>query len=70
MVGHTLRKACRSLSSRAITEQDLGQPSVGSEGLENQKATDTVIEQGDHVPPPASSRTQQLCPSGSGFSEK
>jgi hypothetical protein len=44
-----------------------GQPSLGSEGVGKQKACDIVIEQGTHVPAPASSRTQQLWKCGSGF---
>jgi hypothetical protein len=41
------------------------QPSLGSEGVGKQKAGDNIIEQGGHVPAPASSRTQQLQPCGS-----
>ena len=48
------------------TEQDPGQPSLGSEGVGKQKASDNVIVQGGHVLVPASSRTQQLQPCGSG----
>ena len=42
------------------TEQDPEQPILGSEGVGEQKAGDNVIEQGDHVPDPASSRTLQF----------
>jgi hypothetical protein len=42
------------------TEQDPGQPSLGSEGVGKQKASDNVIVQGGHVLVPASSRTWQL----------
>ena len=41
-------------------EQVPGQPSLGSEGVGKQKTGDNVIEQGGHVPVPASSRAQQL----------
>ena len=51
-------------------EQVPGQPSLGSEGVGKQKAGDNVIEQGGHVPAPASSRTWQLQPCGSGFRVK
>jgi hypothetical protein len=42
------------------TEQDPEQPSLGSEEVGKQKASDNVVEQGGHVPAPASGRTQQL----------
>jgi hypothetical protein len=48
-------------------EQVPGQPSLGSEGIGKQKAGDIVIKQGGHIPDPASSRTRQLWPHGSGF---
>ena len=49
------------------TEQDSEQPILGSEGFGEQKAGDNVIVQGGHVPAPASSRTLQFQPCGSGF---
>ena len=47
-------QACRSLSSSQSTEQDPGQPSLGSKGVGKQKTSNDVIEQGSHVPAPAS----------------
>jgi hypothetical protein len=52
------------------SEQVPGQPSLGTEAVEKQKAGNNVIEQGSHVPGPASSRTWQLWPCGSGFRVK
>ena len=46
------------------TEQVPGQPSLGSEDVENLKAGDHVIER------PWSSPSKQLCPCGSGFRGK
>ena len=48
------------------TEQVSGQPSLGSEGVGKQKASDNVIVQSGHVLVRASSRTRQLHPCGSG----
>ena len=46
-----------------------GQPSSVSEGNHpNQEADGNIFEQGGHVPVPASSRTWQLQPHGSGLS--
>jgi hypothetical protein len=42
------------------TEQDPGQPSLLSEGVGKQKASDSVIKQRSYLPAPASSGTQQL----------
>ena len=58
---------CGSLSQGQSTEQVLGQPSLSSDGVGKEKAGDNVIEQGSHVPTPASSSTQQLQPCSSGF---
>jgi hypothetical protein len=58
------------LSSRSIYRASSRQSRIGSEGVGKQKAGDDVIEQGDHVPVPASSRTLQLWPCGSGFRVK
>jgi hypothetical protein len=41
-------------------EQVPGQPSLVSEGVGKPKADVNVVEQGGHVPAPASSRTWQL----------
>ena len=60
------RQACRSLNSNSA-EQVPGQPSLGSEEVGKYKASENMIEQGDYVPAPATSRTQQLQPCGSGF---
>jgi len=63
-------EAGRSLSSRPAwsTEEVPKQPSLGREGNHRtQKAGEDVIEQGGHVPAPASSRTRKLRPRGSGF---
>jgi hypothetical protein len=49
------------------TEQVPGQPSLGGEGVGKQKAVDTVIEQGGHVPAQANCKTWQLWPCDSGF---
>jgi hypothetical protein len=46
------------------------QSSLGSEGAGKEEMSDNVIEQGSHVPAPASSRTQQLQPCGSGVRVK
>jgi len=42
------------------TEQHPEQPSLGSEGVGKQKASDDIIEQEGHVPVPTSSRTQHV----------
>lgn len=62
---------CRSLSEvqGQPTKQVLGQPSLGNEGVEKQKADDNVIEQGGQVPGLASS-TWKLQSCGSGFRVK
>ena len=41
-------------------EQVLGQSSLGSEGIRKKKTGDNVIQQWDHVPATASSRTLAL----------
>ena len=41
-------------------QQEPGQLSLDSEGFGKQNSGDNVIEQGDHVPVPASNRTQQI----------
>jgi hypothetical protein len=48
------------------TEQDPGQPSLGSEGVRKQKASDKVIVQEGHFLVPTNSRTRQLQPYLSG----
>ena len=45
----------------------LQKPNLGSEGVGKHKTGDNTIEQGSHVTALTSSRTQQLCPHGSGF---
>ena len=52
------------------TKQVPGQPSLGGEGVEKQKTSENVIEQGGHLPAPASSRPRQLWPCGSDFRVK
>ena len=67
MVVHTFnprRQACRSLSQGQSPGQDPGQSILGSEGVGKEEAGDVVREQRDRVP--ASSRTWQLWPCGSG----
>ena len=45
-----------SRSQNSRSEQLLGQPNLGSEGVVNEKAGDNVIEQGSHDPAPASKK--------------
>jgi hypothetical protein len=68
-VAHTfnLRRWADLCIQGQSTEQDPEQSSLGSEGVGEQKAGDNVIEQGGHVLAPASSRTPQFQPCGSGF---
>ena len=67
-VAHTfnLRRWADLCIQGQSTEQDPGQPNLGSGGFGKQKASDNVIAQVGHVVVPASSRTLQLQPCGSG----
>ena len=59
------------MGSAWSTEQVLEQPSLGSEENHQKKKFDEdVIEQGDYVSTPVSSRTWQFLPHGSGVKNK
>ena len=72
MIVHTVNPRRQALRHADLhvqgqsTEKDPGEPSLGSEGVGKQKTSDYVIVQGGHVLVPASSRTRQLQPCGSG----